>query len=514
MRLRLARISHTFSDSSHTLHDDLAAQMGEAVLLEHCPRPSEQQSQPAERRSVQKKCGKFRLACIFVISFFFLSNFSFADEGNEIIVTDNGLEMFHWDLDFVRAAQESIEISAVFLGGEIAQQLLKTLETRLEEVPGLNVYILTTPTLLETENLVMIEHLHRRFPHQFHLEHASTIVTVYPDVTGIDNHIKFFVVDEKYFSAGGTNLDDTQCSEGTWTPPKNRNKSPSLVDMLPSGARDQDIVGRGSLAVQLRQMFFKMYAQWEHFNKTGFFEKDPERFQGKTRYYPITAQASVERFENSEYKHHVPPEQIEVIMSGPHQQHNPISQEYVRLIQEAKEEIILAHLYFCPVDSIFQALLEAVNRGVRLSVLTNGLSDISPGYIQFFSWANRLHYVPLFYGKTFFLWEVGEVAKQPIKKVQIYEYYVKDILLHKKIMIVDGKTSIVGSYNFGKRSEFGDYEMILRIDSSSIAAAIKQVYAKDLTLSNNISSEQARLWYFDPVITCLGELQKRFHSFM
>jgi RHS repeat-associated protein len=54
----LARISHTFSDSSHTLHDDLAFQVDEAVLHEHCPRPLERQSQSAERRSVQKKCEK------------------------------------------------------------------------------------------------------------------------------------------------------------------------------------------------------------------------------------------------------------------------------------------------------------------------------------------------------------------------------------------------------------------------------------------------------------------------
>jgi Delta24-sterol reductase len=54
----LGHISHTFSDSSHTLHDDLAFQMGEAVLHEHCPRPLERQSQSAERRSVQKKCEK------------------------------------------------------------------------------------------------------------------------------------------------------------------------------------------------------------------------------------------------------------------------------------------------------------------------------------------------------------------------------------------------------------------------------------------------------------------------
>jgi RHS repeat-associated protein len=54
----LARISHTFSDSSHTLHDDLASQVGEAVLHEHCPHPLERQSQSTERRSVQKKCEK------------------------------------------------------------------------------------------------------------------------------------------------------------------------------------------------------------------------------------------------------------------------------------------------------------------------------------------------------------------------------------------------------------------------------------------------------------------------
>jgi arginyl-tRNA synthetase len=56
--LELARISQTFSDNSHTLHDDLASQVGEAVLHEHCPRSLERQSQSAERRSVQKKCEK------------------------------------------------------------------------------------------------------------------------------------------------------------------------------------------------------------------------------------------------------------------------------------------------------------------------------------------------------------------------------------------------------------------------------------------------------------------------
>jgi hypothetical protein len=66
----LARISHTFSDSSHALHAYLASQMGEAVLHEHCPRPFERQSRSAERRSVQKKCEKSGLGdALFLLNF-------------------------------------------------------------------------------------------------------------------------------------------------------------------------------------------------------------------------------------------------------------------------------------------------------------------------------------------------------------------------------------------------------------------------------------------------------------
>jgi lipid A 3-O-deacylase len=77
---KLTRISHTFSDSSHTLHDDLAFQVGEAVLHEHCPRPLERQSQSAERRSVQKKCEKCGLktrVAPIIFLFVLLTSFSF-----------------------------------------------------------------------------------------------------------------------------------------------------------------------------------------------------------------------------------------------------------------------------------------------------------------------------------------------------------------------------------------------------------------------------------------------------
>ena len=436
----------------------------------------------------------------------------YAQESNRILVTDNGLEMFHWDLDFIRAAQESVEISAPFMGGEIARELLSTLESRLEQVSRLKVYILTTPTLLEKEDWAMIEQIHKRFPDRFYLEHASTVVIVWPTVTGIDNHVKTCIVDEKYFSAGGTNLDETQCSEGTWTPPKNLNKVPFLSNNLPAAMRDQDIVGTGPLARDLRHAFFTMYAMWENYNKTGLLIKDPQKFKEKNPYYPVSTQSYVAHFESSPNLRTLQSDQIKIFIGGPHQNQNAISAEYLRLIQEAREEIIISNLYFCPIDSIFNALLDAVNRGVKLTVITNGVGDVAPLYTQFFCWANRMSYVPAFYGSSFRFWDAWSMASKPIKNTRIYEYHVKDVLLHKKVMVVDGKVSLVGSYNLGIRSDMGDYEMVIRMDSPEIALDLKRVQEKDVRHSREISSEEACEWYFDPVKASLGEMQKRVHG--
>lgn len=452
------------------------------------------------------------LTFIFSLFLFFVP--LVADEDvNSIIVTDNGLEMFQWDLDFVKAAKESIEISAVYLGGDIAQKLFSALEERLDQVDALQVYILTTPVFLEPKDWDAIERLQKKYPHQFHLEHATSIAKIWPDVTGVDNHVKMFIVDEKYFSCGGTNLDEAQCSEGTWTPKKNPNR-PVIIEGFPTGMRDQDIVGKGPLAKELRLGFHKLYALWEHYNTTGIFEKNPEKFSANNHYFVITQKPSVVRFDSSERRSLVKSEGIQLIFGGPYQEHNAITKAYIKSIHEAKEEIIIANMYFCPVDPIFDALLEAIRRGVKLTILTNGISDVAPEYTQYFCWANRIHYVPMLYGKKFHFWDAWAVSHMATKATRIYEYHVKDILLHKKMMIIDNKFSIIGSYNLGLRSDFGDYELIVKIDSKEVAKDLKAVHEKDLSHSKEISSKDARSWYFDPLKVSLGEMQKRFHGLL
>src|SRR5207253_2402027 len=132
------------------------------------------------------------------------------------------------------------------------------------------------------------------------------------------------------------------------------------------------------------------------YNQTGLLKRDPEYFKDKTHYFSLIDQAHVERFDTSERRRTIYPSQIKKIVGGPHQEINEITNAYVRLINEAQNEIIIGNLYFSPVDSVFKALLDAINRGVKLTVLTNGVSDIAPEYTKFFCWANRMTYVPAF----------------------------------------------------------------------------------------------------------------------
>ncbi len=438
-----------------------------------------------------------------------------AEEKDALIVCDNGLEMFTWDLEFLSQAEHSVEALVCFFGGTIARRLLEAISARLEEVPTLQVHVLASPTMITPQNWKIIDSLCNRFPGNFHIEFSTQIAKLLPDIMTIDNHVKLFIVDETYYSAGGTNCEEHHCSKGTHTPLKKPTIEIEIDFMLPAGMRDQDVVGRGPIAAQLRTIFFQLYTQWEDYNKTKCLQEDPNQFNQNVHYFDVTGKRPyVERFEHSDRLRELGAENIRILLGGPHQPDNIITQEYVRLIQCAQEEIILSHLYFFPTKPIFQALMDAVKRGVKLTIVTNGLAADACEGAKLFVWANRISYVPMFYGTTFHFWDAQEVAAMPIGNTTVYEYCVPDVLLHKKTMLVDRRHFIVGSYNFGMKSAYGDYELILVIDSEKVAEDVLQVHLIDVAHSRQVSVQEACAWYFHPVISYWGELQKRFNGFM
>ena len=258
-----------------------------------------------------------------------------------------------------------------------------------------------------------------------------------------------------------------------------------------------------------------MVALWEHYQKRKALIADPEVFADNAFYFEVPHGTYVPRFESSDDLILLDRDQMHLVIGGAHQGRSAITAEYARLIRNATDEIKIANLYLSPADEIFDALLDAVNRGVKLTILTNGREDgFTPEFTNFFCWANRMSYIPFFHGKTFSFWDYWNVKETQPKKTQIYEYHVRDILLHKKVMLVDGHLFVVGSYNLGIKSHLSDYESVMVIDSAEVAAAADKVFQRDLEHSQEVSHDQACEWYFDIGLNYLGQVQKQMHGLL
>jgi len=99
-----------------------------------------------------------------------------------------------------------------------------------------------------------------------------------------------------------------------------------------------------------------------------------------------------------------------------------IEEAYLKAIQNAKSEIIIANAYFVPGRKFRKALLDAAARGVRVQLLLQG----------------RVEYFAMFATHAFY-----SVFLQ--NGIEIFEY--RKSFMHSKVAVIDGEWSTVGSSN-------------------------------------------------------------------
>ncbi len=432
---------------------------------------------------------------------------------NAVIVCENSMEMLQWDLKFISLAKYSVELSLCYTGGSVFRALMEGVEKRIQEFPNFQAYFLIAPVLLEEQERQLIKTFEEKYPNNFHLQFSDCIFEALPEYNAIDNHLKFIIVDGHYYSLGGTNFDEFLCVEGTKEPVRRPGEGIAR-NTLPGGMRDQDIVGRGPIAAELRTLFYKNFAMWEYFFRTNNFERDPEAFKDNHSYFPLPEDDKpfLAEFEHSSVLRQTP--KIELFFSGPMCASNPISRKIESMLDGATNEISVGNLYLNPIQSILSRFKDAANRGVAISYITNGLWDKCPTYANFIAWGNRLHYFPLFFGRDYSIWEYYSAVGSTPLKTKIYEYRVPDTMYHKKVLVVDRKISLIGTYNMGTRSDAGDYEIVAVIESPEVAEDLLKVLERDKSLSEEISSGQAFDWYFDPVTAYMGAVQAKFHGFL
>ena len=158
-----------------------------------------------------------------------------------------------------------------------------------------------------------------------------------------------------------------------------------------------------------------------------------------------------------------------VVSSTPHGGGTQARILFQALIKSARKTIRITSPYFLPDRSARHALIEAIERGVRVQILTAG-PRIDHPVIRRLSRRSSIH-----------LLAAG---------AEIYEY--QPAMIHAKLMTVDSLWNVVGSTNFDHRSFALNDEVNLAALDAELAKVIERDFEEDLKQSLPLSEEDVR----------------------
>ena len=144
---------------------------------------------------------------------------------------------------------------------------------------------------------------------------------------------------------------------------------------------------------------------------------------------------------------------------------------FLLAIEGARSSIVLTTPYFVPDEGIATALLKAVARGVRVSVLVAGEAD------------------------TFLDRTMRKASQQAFGRalaggIKIYEY--KGAMLHAKTLSVDSTWASIGSANMDNRSFALNHELNVVFNDASIAKRLEEIFRDDLAFAREVTHEAWR----------------------
>lgn len=156
---------------------------------------------------------------------------------------------------------------------------------------------------------------------------------------------------------------------------------------------------------------------------------------------------------------------IQIVTSGPDKLDEAIKSNYVKMINSAKESILIQTPYFIPDASVFEAIKIAATSGVDVRIMIPCKPD---------------H--PFVYWATY--WYCGGLLRYGVK-VYTYEYG----FLHSKTLVVDKTVSSVGTANFDMRSFKLNFECNGIIYSTKTSQLLYDIFMEDLNYSVELTRE-------------------------
>jgi cardiolipin synthase A/B len=154
---------------------------------------------------------------------------------------------------------------------------------------------------------------------------------------------------------------------------------------------------------------------------------------------------------------------IQIMSSGPDSPYERIKQNYLKMINMAKNSIYIQTPYFIPDASIMEALKIASLSGIDVRIMIPNKPDHPFVYWATYHYAAEL----LKYGSQIYTYENG--------------------FLHSKVMVIDHALSSVGTANFDVRSFRLNFEVNAIIYNSDVSDNLAEIFKKDIEQSDKLT---------------------------
>ena len=173
-----------------------------------------------------------------------------------------------------------------------------------------------------------------------------------------------------------------------------------------------------------------------------------------------------------------------------------LANEIISLLDAADTEIVILSAYLIPSSDFEDALERARQRGVEIRLLTNSIR--SNNHLTAHS-AYRNHVRELIdIGTTLHEVRVDARDRAVYMQTPVLE---KNLALHAKVMIIDGRQVFIGSANFDPRSLYINTEMGFIVDSPELSRVVLDAVQRDFHLENSwglrLSDDGAVQWVSD-----------------
>ncbi|AIY41422.1 Cardiolipin synthetase [Collimonas arenae] len=248
------------------------------------------------------------------------------------------------------------------------------------------------------------------------------------------DHRKILVVDGKVGFTGGVNISAAYANSSLF---RSRRKSSEG----PVGWRDTHVQIEGPAVASLQLLFMQTWA-------TQHTEDLPD-----LAYFPTLTPAGDKT--------------VHVLSTQPDGDYN-LYKAYILAIQQARKSIHITTPYFTPDRQLANALIAAARRGVDVSLILPGVTDIGLAF------------------------HAGQSFYTQLLSAGIHIYQLQVSVLHAKTAVVDGIWSTVGSANMDIRSFLHNYEANVVVIDEQFGHQMEKAFREDIRGSEQITPEQWR----------------------